>query len=105
MFVADILRSMTLTTTFSALAPLRASRFALRFTVAYAGALLSYSIVVQKSIGLPRSFSQLTSAAYLQRLLMDDNVQYALLAAYWFVSGPVYRKPNTRRSGRHAVVC
>lgn len=54
---------------------------------AYYGALLSYSIVVYKSIGLPQMNSLLP---YVQRALMDDNVQYALLAAYWSISKPVY---------------
>jgi hypothetical protein len=56
-------------------------------TAAYCGALLSYSIVVYKSLGVP-SLNNITP--YMQRALMDDNVQYALLAMYWAISKPVY---------------
>jgi hypothetical protein len=56
-------------------------------TAAYFGALLSYSIVVYKSLGVP-SMNNITP--YMQRALMDDNVQYALLAMYWAISKPVY---------------
>ncbi len=60
---------------------------------AYLGALLSYSIVVYKSLGVP-SLSNLTP--YMQRALMDDNVQYALLAMYWAISKPVYSTFQSR---------
>lgn len=52
---------------------------------AYAGTLISYAIVVVKSLGQPA-----LNQTYLQRALKDENVQYALLALYWFISKPVY---------------
>jgi hypothetical protein len=47
--------------------------------------LVSYAIVVVKSLGQPA-----LNQAWLQRALKDENVQYALLALYWAVSKPVY---------------
>lgn len=32
------------------------------------------------------------NAAYAQRLVMDENVQYLLLALYWFFSSPITGK-------------
>ncbi|KAJ9108190.1 hypothetical protein QFC20_003553 [Naganishia adeliensis] len=55
------------------------------YKAAYAGTLISYAIVVVKSLGQPA-----LNQTYLQRALKDENVQYALLALYWFVSKPVY---------------
>jgi hypothetical protein len=60
---------------------------------AYAGALLSYSIVVSKSLGLPQ-----LNRAYLQKAMMDDNAQYGFMAVYWAVSKPLYStSSNTAR--------
>lgn len=47
------------------------------YRLLYIGALLSYTIVVVKSLGRP------TSAAWLRRAFVDENAQYALLAFYW----------------------
>ncbi|KAJ9105827.1 hypothetical protein QFC19_003395 [Naganishia cerealis] len=55
------------------------------YRAAYIGTLVSYAIVVLKSLGQPA-----LNQTYLQRALKDENVQYALLALYWFVSKPVY---------------
>ncbi|KAI5450928.1 Transmembrane nucleoporin [Naganishia albida] len=55
------------------------------YKAAYAGTLISYAIVVVKSLGQPA-----LNQTYLQRALKDENVQYALLALYWFISKPVY---------------
>ncbi|KAG0142067.1 hypothetical protein CROQUDRAFT_663007 [Cronartium quercuum f. sp. fusiforme G11] len=55
------------------------------YYLACAGAILSWSIVVYKSLGTP-SFSR----AYLQRAAMDENVQYLAVALYWFFSKPIY---------------
>jgi hypothetical protein len=46
--------------------------------VAYAGALASYSIVVYKSMGVPKM-----TAEWARRAFLDENVQYAVLATYW----------------------
>jgi len=48
------------------------------YKISYTGALLSYSIVVLKSLGTPR-----LDAAWLRRAFADENVQYAVLAVYW----------------------
>jgi len=55
------------------------------YRAAYAGALLSYSIVVSKSLGLPQ-----LNRAYLQKAMMDDNAQYGFMAVYWALSKPLY---------------
>ncbi|GAA5979798.1 hypothetical protein JCM11641_002697 [Rhodosporidiobolus odoratus] len=54
------------------------------YYVAYAGALISWGIVVYKSLGPPT-----LSRAWLQRALLDENVQYLLLAGWWFVQKPI----------------
>ncbi|KAI8144460.1 hypothetical protein BJV82DRAFT_68836 [Fennellomyces sp. T-0311] len=54
------------------------------YTVAYFGALLSYGVVVYKTHGKPEF-----NAQYAQRLVMDENVQYLLLAMYWFFTSPI----------------
>jgi hypothetical protein len=50
----------------------------------YTGALASYVIVILKSLGMPRLDVQ-----WAQRAFVDENVQYALLAFYWWISTPV----------------
>ncbi|GAA6033397.1 hypothetical protein JCM8097_006731 [Rhodosporidiobolus ruineniae] len=55
------------------------------YYLAYAGALTSWGIVVYKSLGTPQP-----SRAYVQRALLDENVQYLLLALYWFLQKPIY---------------
>ncbi|BGP18843.1 hypothetical protein JCM10213_003498 [Rhodosporidiobolus nylandii] len=55
------------------------------YYLAYAGALVSWGIVVYKSLGVPQP-----SKAWVQRALLDENVQYLLLALYWFLSKPIY---------------
>ncbi|EGG09591.1 uncharacterized protein MELLADRAFT_95878 [Melampsora larici-populina 98AG31] len=55
------------------------------YYIACSGAILSWSIVVYKSLGIP-SFSR----AYFQRAAMDENVQYLAVALYWFFSKPIY---------------
>ncbi|KAK6905678.1 endoplasmic reticulum protein [Kwoniella mangroviensis CBS 8886] len=54
------------------------------YKLAFTGALLSYSIVVYKSLGKPQ-----LNQAWLRRALVDENVQYAILALYWWVAKPV----------------
>jgi len=48
------------------------------------GALLSWGIVVFKSLGVPTA-----SRAYLQRALMDENAQYLILALGWYLQKPI----------------
>jgi len=69
-----------------ALVQLPLFRFARRaYYGAYAGALLSWGIVVYKSLGTPQP-----SRAYVQKALLDENVQYLLLAIYWYLQKPIY---------------
>lgn len=56
-------------------------------TASYAGTLLSYLIVIYKTLGVPSPTS-----AYFQRAITDDNAQYGLLALYWALTRPVYRE-------------
>ncbi|GAA5976697.1 hypothetical protein JCM21900_000275 [Sporobolomyces salmonicolor] len=55
------------------------------YYLAYAGAIVSWGIVVYKSLGVPQP-----NRAYIQRALLDENVQYLLLALYWFMQKPIY---------------
>ena len=48
------------------------------YRISYGGALLSYTIVVMKSLGIPSH-----DAAWARRAFVDENVQYMVLAIYW----------------------
>ncbi|GAA97703.1 uncharacterized protein L969DRAFT_68040 [Mixia osmundae IAM 14324] len=54
------------------------------YYLAYSGALVSWGIVVYKSLGIPS-----LNRAYIQRALLDENVQYLLLALYFFFNKPI----------------
>ena len=54
------------------------------YRLSYTGALLSYTIVVLKSLGRPSP-----DAAWLRRAFVDENVQYMVLAMYWWISKPL----------------
>jgi hypothetical protein len=54
------------------------------YSRAYMGALVSYGVVVYKSFGTPEF-----SIDFVQRLFMDENVQYFLIAFYWWTSPPI----------------
>ncbi|WFD30581.1 hypothetical protein MSPP1_001602 [Malassezia sp. CBS 17886] len=54
------------------------------YKAAYLGAIVSYGVVIYKSFGVPR-----TDRAYVQRALMDENVQYLVIALYWFYIRPI----------------
>ncbi|KAL7410187.1 hypothetical protein BDY24DRAFT_401030 [Mrakia frigida] len=54
------------------------------YKASYSGALLSYAIVCFKSIGTPQ-----LSIEFVQKALLDENVQYFLLSCYWWISKPV----------------
>jgi len=54
------------------------------YKACYTGALLSYAIVCQKSLGVPQP-----NPAYVKKALLDENVQYFLLAFYWWTSKPI----------------
>lgn len=79
------------------------------YYISYTGAILSWGIVVvstspaptgpvssqpdvclsfpvqYKSLGTPQ-----LNKAYIQRALLDENVQYLLLALYWYLQKPIY---------------
>ncbi|KAF7306727.1 hypothetical protein MIND_00464400 [Mycena indigotica] len=50
----------------------------------FAGALVSYAIVCQKSLGTPQP-----NPAFIKRALLDENVQYFALAFFWWMSRPI----------------
>jgi len=54
------------------------------YKASFTGALISYAIVCQKSLGNPQP-----NMAYLRRAMLDENVQYFLLAFFWWSSKPV----------------
>ncbi|KAN0062977.1 Transmembrane nucleoporin [Thecaphora frezii] len=55
------------------------------YAATYIGAVTSYCVVVYKSFGVPQ-----LSRPYIQRALMDENVQYLFLALYWFMNKPIF---------------
>ncbi|WFD34533.1 hypothetical protein MCUN1_001374 [Malassezia cuniculi] len=61
------------------------------YKFAYFGAIISYGVVIYKSFGVPR-----TDRAYVQRALMDENVQYLAIAIYWSWIKPISIIPATR---------
>jgi len=54
------------------------------YKASFTGALISYAIVCQKSLGTPTP-----NIAYARRALLDENVQYFLLAFFWWTSKPI----------------
>ncbi|KAK1928034.1 putative endoplasmic reticulum protein [Papiliotrema laurentii] len=54
------------------------------YRLSYTGALLSYAIVVVKSLGVPQA-----SKTWARRAFADENVQYMLLALFWWISKPI----------------
>ncbi|TFK57447.1 hypothetical protein OE88DRAFT_1730813 [Heliocybe sulcata] len=54
------------------------------YRTGFLGALLSYGIVCMKSLGPVQP-----NAAYVRRALQDENVQYLLLAFFWWSSKPL----------------
>lgn len=59
------------------------------YYLAYLGVILSWAIVVYKSLGVPQP-----TKLYLRRALMDENVQYLLLALYWFTQVRLHPRSN-----------
>ncbi|KAI9014880.1 hypothetical protein BC832DRAFT_173709 [Gaertneriomyces semiglobifer] len=54
------------------------------YAKAYLGTLISYGIIMYKGHGMPQF-----NAAFLQRLLRDENTQYLMLALFWYFSKPL----------------
>lgn len=49
------------------------------YSLGFAGAIVSWTVVVLKSLGPPNA-----SRAYINRALLDENAQYLILALTWF---------------------
>lgn len=54
------------------------------YKASFTGALISYAIVCNKSLGTPQP-----KIAYIKKCLTDENMQYFLLAFFWWTSKPV----------------
>ncbi|KAL4068334.1 hypothetical protein V8B97DRAFT_1974988 [Scleroderma yunnanense] len=54
------------------------------YRASFLGALVSYAIVCHKSLGSPQP-----NSAYIRKAMTDENVQYLLLAFFWWSSKPV----------------
>ncbi|KAF7320241.1 hypothetical protein MKEN_00808600 [Mycena kentingensis (nom. inval.)] len=54
------------------------------YKASFTGALVSYAIVCQKSLGAPQP-----TPAFIKRAILDENVQYFLLAFFWWSSRPI----------------
>jgi len=54
------------------------------YKASYTGALISYAIVCSRTPGPPQP-----NLAYIRRAMLDENVQYFLLAIFWFTSKPI----------------
>ncbi|KAJ2161004.1 Transmembrane nucleoporin [Coemansia sp. RSA 552] len=54
------------------------------YSKAYIGALMSYAIVIYKTYGPPQ-----INLAFLHRLIVDENVEYLLLAFFWLSMKPM----------------
>jgi len=54
------------------------------YKASFTGAIISYAIVCQKSLGTPQP-----NLAYVKRALLDENVQYFLIAFFWWSSKPI----------------
>jgi len=54
------------------------------YKTSFTGALVSYAIVCQKSLGTPQP-----NASWFKKALLDENVQYFILAFFWWFSKPI----------------
>jgi len=62
----------------------KSGKYSWWYNFAFAGALLSYGIVVYKSLGAPKEGVQ----TWIVRALADENFQYLCLALFWFTTKP-----------------
>jgi len=62
----------------------QSSGYAWWYKASFTGAITSYAIVCYKSLGTPQP-----NAAYVQRALADENVQYFGMAILWWFSKPL----------------
>ncbi|KAL7285696.1 hypothetical protein PYCCODRAFT_1464676 [Trametes coccinea BRFM310] len=54
------------------------------YTMSFTGALVSYAIVCHKSLGTPQP-----NSAWVRRAILDENVQYFMMAFFWWFTRPV----------------
>ncbi|KAF8624778.1 hypothetical protein AX15_005668 [Amanita polypyramis BW_CC] len=54
------------------------------YKTSFLGALFSYAIVCYKTLGFPQP-----TLAWIKRAVLDENVEYFLLAMFWYSSKPV----------------
>jgi len=62
----------------------QSSGYAWWYKASFLGSITSYAIVCYKSLGVPQP-----NIAYVQRALLDENVQYFLMAILWWSSRPL----------------
>ncbi|KAF8640783.1 hypothetical protein AX17_000432 [Amanita inopinata Kibby_2008] len=54
------------------------------YKASFFGALISYAIVCHKSLGTPQP-----NLTWIRRAMLDENVQYFILAMFWYSSKPI----------------
>lgn len=69
---------------FKAYVTFKSAAYIWYYKTAFTGAIVSYAIVCYKSLGTPQP-----NAAYVQRALADENVQYFIMALLWWFSKPL----------------
>jgi len=62
----------------------KSGKYSWWYNLAFVGALLSYGIVVYKSLGAPKEGAK----TWIVRALADENFQYFGLALFWFMTKP-----------------
>ncbi|KAG8895364.1 hypothetical protein FRB99_000624 [Tulasnella sp. 403] len=62
----------------------KSTSYTVWYQAAYVGAIMSYAIVVYKSLGVPQP-----NMTYMRKALADENFQYFTLALFWFFIKPI----------------
>jgi len=62
----------------------KAAAYTFWYKLAFLGAIVSYAIVVYKSLGTPQP-----NMTYVRKALADENFQYFVLAIFWWFNKPV----------------
>ncbi|KAF8591986.1 hypothetical protein K439DRAFT_1626484 [Ramaria rubella] len=62
----------------------KSTAYAWWYNASFFGALISYAIVCYKALGVPSP-----TTGFVQKALADENVQYFLLALFWWFSKPI----------------
>ncbi|KAG9043969.1 hypothetical protein FS837_008945 [Tulasnella sp. UAMH 9824] len=76
----------------------KSSAYEIWYRSAFTGAIVSYAIVVYKSLGTPQP-----NPAYFKKALADENFQYFLLALFWWFTKPVSRQGEAARAPAHPL--